>query len=125
MHWSNRGTWDLSQLCVNEERPTSTLESNLDLRYFSRFSLTLPSSWYLHKVTQTTPVSVKRTYRLNTRPVFYKPDAPENIELPGLADADAVLKRTLGSAAQYLWGAGLLAGKISFSRNEKMFIFLY
>ncbi|KAI9274444.1 natural resistance-associated macrophage protein-domain-containing protein [Phascolomyces articulosus] len=41
--------------------------------------------------------------------VFYKPDAPENVELPGLADADAVLKRTLGSAAQYLWGAGLLA----------------
>ncbi|KAI9497820.1 natural resistance-associated macrophage protein-domain-containing protein [Zychaea mexicana] len=41
--------------------------------------------------------------------VFYKPDAPDNIDLPGLADADAVLKRTLGSAAQYLWGAGLLA----------------
>ncbi|KAI9312836.1 natural resistance-associated macrophage protein-domain-containing protein [Dichotomocladium elegans] len=41
--------------------------------------------------------------------VFYKPDAPDNVDFPGLADADAVLKRTLGEAAQYLWGAGLLA----------------
>ncbi|ORZ01583.1 natural resistance-associated macrophage protein-domain-containing protein [Syncephalastrum racemosum] len=40
--------------------------------------------------------------------VFYKPDAV-NVEIPGLGDADAVLRRTLGSAAQYLWAAGLLA----------------
>lgn len=42
--------------------------------------------------------------------VFYKPDTPDTADFPGLADADAVLKRTLGQSAQYLWGAGLLAG---------------
>ncbi|CDH49004.1 natural resistance-associated macrophageprotein [Lichtheimia corymbifera JMRC:FSU:9682] len=41
--------------------------------------------------------------------VFYKPDTPDTADFPGLADADAVLKRTLGQSAQYLWGAGLLA----------------
>lgn len=51
--------------------------------------------------------------------VFYKPDAGDNVEFPGLADADAVLKRTLGASAQYLWGAGLLAGKY-YSNREKI-----
>ncbi|KAI8990991.1 natural resistance-associated macrophage protein-domain-containing protein [Mycotypha africana] len=41
--------------------------------------------------------------------VFYKPNQTGNVQLPGLADADVVLSGTLGSAARYLWGAGLLA----------------
>lgn len=48
--------------------------------------------------------------------VFYKPDAGDNVDFPGLADADAVLKRTLGASAQYLWGAGLLAGEVFLRR---------
>lgn len=50
--------------------------------------------------------------------VFYKPDAGDNVDFPGLADADAVLKRTLGASAQYLWGAGLLAGEVFFKKND-------
>ncbi|KAI9478131.1 MAG: natural resistance associated macrophage protein [Benjaminiella poitrasii] len=41
--------------------------------------------------------------------VFYKPDQTGPIKIPGLDDADAVLSGTLGSAAKYLWAAGLLA----------------
>ncbi|KAF7729633.1 hypothetical protein EC973_004006 [Apophysomyces ossiformis] len=40
--------------------------------------------------------------------VFYKPSELTR-SIPGLADADAVLSGTLGSAAKYLWAAGLLA----------------
>ncbi|KAG1054735.1 hypothetical protein G6F43_003271 [Rhizopus delemar] len=39
--------------------------------------------------------------------VFYQPD--HKVELLGLGDADAVLGKTLGFAAKYLWAAGLLA----------------
>ncbi|KAI7903370.1 natural resistance-associated macrophage protein-domain-containing protein [Cokeromyces recurvatus] len=41
--------------------------------------------------------------------VFFKPNQTEPIIIPGLDDADAVLSGTLGSAAKYLWAAGLLA----------------
>ncbi|KAI8988870.1 natural resistance-associated macrophage protein-domain-containing protein [Pilobolus umbonatus] len=41
--------------------------------------------------------------------VFYKPDQEGPIKIPGLDDADVVLSGTLGSAAKYLWAAGLLA----------------
>lgn len=41
--------------------------------------------------------------------VFYKPDQVGPIKLPGLDDADVGLSGTLGSAAKYLWAAGLLA----------------
>ncbi|KAG2237607.1 hypothetical protein INT48_004510 [Thamnidium elegans] len=41
--------------------------------------------------------------------VFYKPDQLGPIKLPGLDDADIGLSGTLGSAAKYLWAAGLLA----------------
>lgn len=43
--------------------------------------------------------------------VFFKPDHTGPIKIPGLDDADEVLSGTLGSAAKYLWAAGLLAGK--------------
>ncbi len=43
--------------------------------------------------------------------MFYKPDQVGPIKLPGLDDADIGLSGTLGSAAKYLWAAGLLAGK--------------
>jgi hypothetical protein len=33
------------------------------------------------------------------------------MKLPGLDDADIGLSGTLGSAAKYLWAAGLLAGR--------------
>ncbi|KAL0140581.1 natural resistance-associated macrophage protein-domain-containing protein [Mucor lusitanicus] len=41
--------------------------------------------------------------------VFFKPDHTGPVKIPGLDDADAVLSGTLGSAAKYLWAAGLLA----------------
>jgi natural resistance-associated macrophage protein len=41
--------------------------------------------------------------------VFYQQD--HKVELLGLEDADAVLGKTLGFAAKYLWAAGLLAGR--------------
>ncbi|KAI7873696.1 NRAMP family, partial [Mucor mucedo] len=41
--------------------------------------------------------------------VFYKPDQIGTMKLPGLDDADIGLSGTLGSAAKYLWAAGLLA----------------
>ncbi|KAI8381421.1 natural resistance-associated macrophage protein-domain-containing protein [Radiomyces spectabilis] len=41
--------------------------------------------------------------------VFYDPTSAGEKNIPGLADADVVLSRTLGSAAKYLWAAGLLA----------------
>lgn len=43
--------------------------------------------------------------------MFYKPDQVGTMKLPGLDDADIGLSGTLGSAAKYLWAAGLLAGK--------------
>jgi hypothetical protein len=45
--------------------------------------------------------------------VYYKPDESYNlIDIPALSDADEALSKTFGSAAKYLWGAGLLAGKV-------------
>jgi natural resistance-associated macrophage protein len=44
--------------------------------------------------------------------VFYKPDQVGPVKIPGLDDADKVLTGTLGSAAKYLWAAGLLAGML-------------
>ncbi|GAN01137.1 solute carrier family 11 member 1 [Mucor ambiguus] len=41
--------------------------------------------------------------------VFFKPDHTGPVKIPGLDDADEVLSGTLGSAAKYLWAAGLLA----------------
>ncbi|KAK4510332.1 uncharacterized protein ATC70_004762 [Mucor velutinosus] len=41
--------------------------------------------------------------------VFFKPDHTGPVKIPGLDDADKVLSGTLGSAAKYLWAAGLLA----------------
>ncbi|KAI8387483.1 natural resistance-associated macrophage protein-domain-containing protein [Blakeslea trispora] len=41
--------------------------------------------------------------------VFHKPDQTGPVKIPGLDDADEVLSGTLGSAAKYLWAAGLLA----------------
>ncbi|KAI8064838.1 natural resistance-associated macrophage protein-domain-containing protein [Gilbertella persicaria] len=41
--------------------------------------------------------------------VFHKSDQTGPIKIPGLDDADEVLSGTLGSAAKYLWAAGLLA----------------
>lgn len=46
--------------------------------------------------------------------MFYKPDQLGPIKLPGLDDADIGLSGTLGSAAKYLWAAGLLAGKLKY-----------
>ncbi|KAI8884102.1 Nramp-domain-containing protein [Backusella circina FSU 941] len=42
--------------------------------------------------------------------VYYKPEESYNlIDIPALSDADEALSKTFGSAAKYLWGAGLLA----------------
>lgn len=49
--------------------------------------------------------------------VFYKPDQIGTMKLPGLDDADIGLSGTLGSAAKYLWAAGLLAGNPQTTRT--------
>ncbi|KAI9023101.1 natural resistance-associated macrophage protein-domain-containing protein [Phycomyces nitens] len=41
--------------------------------------------------------------------VFYNPGQAGNIVIPGLGQAEAVLSKTLGPAAKYLWAGGLLA----------------
>lgn len=56
--------------------------------------------------------------------VFYKPDQEGPIKLPGLDDADIGLSGTLGSAAKYLWAAGLLAGN-SIEIETHIYIYIY